>query len=418
MPLFIYIFIYNCFIKIYTLAAYILSFKNTKAKYFVTGRQNIFSQIQLQLKDNPYKKTIWIHCASLGEFEQAKPIIEYLYKEGKQFIALSFFSPSGYEVSKKYPFANAIFYLPLDTKKNAIQLLQIVRPSLIIFIKYEFWFHYLTQAKQLQIPILLACGVFRKNQPFFKWYNTLHLTMLRCFNQILVQNPNSKQLLNNIKFSNVVITGDTRFDRVLKIANEPFSNQIIENFIQQRDCIIAGSTWLNDELALQNFINKNNHVVAIIAPHHVDTESIEKTKKIFPTSVLYSSILQSPNQHYNSHILIIDTIGLLNKLYRYATICFIGGGFGKDGVHNVLEASVYGKPIVIGPVYEKYNEVVDLVRNNAIKVIENENVLELITTELFSNKDEQIKMGRLAYTYTIANAGAINKTIDAIKNFI
>jgi 3-deoxy-D-manno-octulosonic-acid transferase len=418
MPLFLYIFFYNCFIKIYGFAAFLLSFKNKKAKYFIDGRRGIFNQIENKLKQNSYPKTIWIHCASLGEFEQAKPIIEYLYKQEKQFIAISFFSPSGYEVSKNYSFANAIFYLPLDTKKNAKQLLKILKPSLIIFIKYEFWFHYLTQAKQLNIPIVLASGIFRKSQPFFKWYNTLHLKMLSCFNEILVQNEDSKNLLASINCNQAKVTGDTRFDRVVQIANEPYSNEIIEAFINKKPCLIAGSTWYEDEVELQHFVNNNAKVATIIVPHNVDANNIENVKKIFPSAILYSTLIKNKSQDDNSNILIIDSVGILSKIYRYATICFIGGGFGEDGVHNVLEASVYGKPIIIGPVFEKFNEAIDLVEIKAAKTVNNSLQLEASLNEIFTNSNLQITMGKLAQDYTIKNAGATIKTIECIKKFL
>jgi 3-deoxy-D-manno-octulosonic-acid transferase len=418
MPLFLYIFFYNCFIKFYAFAAYLLSIKNDKAKLFVNGRKNIFEKIKLQIQSNTNKKNIWIHCASLGEFEQAKPIIESLYKKEKYYIALSFFSPSGYEVSKNYPFAHAKFYLPLDTKQNAKKLLAIVNPSLIIFIKYEFWFHYLTQAKEQQIPIVLASGIFRESQPFFKWYSKLHLIMLNCFNEILVQNDTSKNLLNSIGFTNIKVTGDTRFDRVVQIADEDYKNEIIENFIKQNPCLIAGSTWYEDEVELQHFVNKQNNIVTIIAPHNVDDESIATCKKIFPSAVLYSSIQKNKNHSSNSNILIIDSIGILSKIYRYATICFIGGGFGNDGVHNVLEASVYGKALVFGPEYEKFAEAIDLVEINAAKSVENGLELEAVLFELFNNSQLQNQMGKLAYSNTIKNAGATKKSLTIVEKFL
>lgn len=417
MPLFVYIFLYNCFIKIYGLAAFLLSFKNTKAKQFIQGRRNILLKIKLQLQANN-KKVIWIHCASLGEFEQAKPIIESLYKKNNHFIALSFFSPSGYEVSKNYSYANAIFYLPLDTKTNAIQLLAIIKPSLIIFIKYEFWFHYLTQAKKLHIPIILASAIFRESQPFFKWYGKLHLKMLSCFNEILVQNSNAQNLLLSIDINNSIITGDTRFDRVVQLASQSYNNPHIENFINNKPCLVAGSTWFEDDAELQHFVNKQTEIITIIAPHQIDMDSIKACKKLFPTAILYSQLHAKKLATIESKILIVDTIGMLNKIYRYATVCFIGGGFGDDGVHNVLEASVYGKPIVFGPEYSKFIEAIELIENKAALTVANALELEAVLTNLFKNETLKTQMGTIGYDYTLNNAGATSKTIAIIEKFL
>lgn len=418
MPLFVYTLLYNIFLKLYSFFAFVLSFKQLKAKQFIDGRKNIFVNLSKELNTITQQK-IWIHCASLGEFEQVKPIIEYLYNENKYYILISFFSPSGYEVSKNYPFAHAIYYLPIDSKSNANKWLQTIKPSLIVFVKYEFWYYYLTKAKQLKIPIILVSGIFRANQPFFKWYNKLHVNMLQCFNYILVQNNASKELLNSIDINNVFITGDTRFDRVSEVAKNNYENELIKNFIDNKPCLISGSTWPKDEDALANFLNQNLNICAIIAPHQVDEISIKNCKQTFPNAVLFSNLLK--NQIYDikkTNILIIDCIGILSKVYRFANVCYVGGGFGKEGVHNVLEAGIYGKPVVFGPYYSKFIEAKELIEADGAISVKDKNELKICLNDLFNNPSKANSMGENSLSFTQHKTGATQKTITIMKKYL
>lgn len=386
--------LYNFFIKLYWVAANLLSFINPKAKQWVSGRKNLDTQIQQTLANNT-SPTIWVHCASLGEFEQAKPVIEALYHQYPAHkILVTFFSPSGYTYANDYSFAHYKFYLPLDSKKNAAAFLATVKPSLIIYVKYEFWYYYLTQAKQLQIPTILVSSTFRANQPFFTWYGNLHKEMLHCFTHIFVQTKQDKQLLNLHHLQNVTVSGDTRYDRVFSLAQQPFDNEILLSIIHQfKQVIVCGSTWVEDDKVLHHYCNTHPEILFLIAPHHIDEDSIKDCEKLYSNAIRFTS-LQQGNPYNKQHVVIVNVIGLLNKLYRCGTINFIGGGFGSDGVHNVLEAAVYGKPILHGSEFEKFVEAKELVRYNGAIAIDNSIDLEAELNQLLSTP---------TYYHTIAN---------------
>ena len=404
--------LYNLFIQLYFYIAKVVAIYNPKAKKWVAGRKNIFEKLE-QAFNNNTAKIIWLHCASLGEFEQGRTIIEQLkFQIPNSKFLITFFSASGYEIQKNYKDADWIFYLPIDTKSNAAQFYKIVNPSLIIFVKYEFWFHYITQAKNLNIPILLVSGVFRGNQPFFKWYGNLHRKMLQCFTHFFLQNQKSINLLHQLNITNnITLSGDTRFDRVVKIANEPYKNIDIENFIGIAKTIVAGSTWIEDDEELDHFANTNNHIKFIVAPHEISENRLQECLSLYKNAVLFSNIKLAPK---NCNVLIIDNVGMLSKLYQYATITYVGGGFGGDGVHNVLEAAVYGKPVIFGPIYDKFIEATELENAEGAYVVEDALELEKIFNELLSNAILYNNYCINAKQYVLSKTGATNKIIEFI----
>lgn len=398
------LFLYNLFIQLYSLAAFLLGFFNKKAKLWHDGRKNILNDLANAFNKNE-AKVIWFHCASLGEFEQGRPLIEKIklnYPNHK--ILITFFSPSGYEIQKKYVHADWVFYLPIDTQKNVTQFYNIVKPSLIFFIKYEFWYHYIKEAKQRNISLILVSGIFRNNQPFFKWYGALHREMLTCFTHFFIQGQISYDCLTSIhKEKNITICGDTRFDRVMEIASTAYKNELIELFIKDKQVIVAGSTWRDDDLVLDHYANTHPEIKFIIAPHEIHEERIEECLEYYKNAILYSELNSEKKQ---SNILILDNVGMLSKLYRYAAVCYIGGGFGGDGVHNVIEAAVYNKPVVIGPVYDKFIEATELVERDGIIVVESALELETCFNELLNNKDYAKTTGEIAGNYVQENCGA------------
>ena len=367
---------------------------NSKAKKWVNGRKEIFSRLEKAIPADA--KIIWFHCASLGEFEQGRPVIESLrsqYKEHK--ILLTFFSPSGFEVQKNYAGADWVFYLPLDGSRNATKFLDIAHPELVIFVKYEYWFYYLKTINQRKIPLLLISALFTNDMIFFKWYGSLYRKMLTMFNHIFVQTPASKQLIDKVDLSlNSSVAGDTRYDRVIEIAAASKNIIEIEKFIGGNKCIIAGSTWPEDELVLQKAFSKINDpsIKLIIAPHEINEKHLSSIKELFLDCVFLSH-LHKPNQLTpNCNILIIDNIGMLSSIYKYATITYVGGGLKISGVHNVLEAAVYAKPVLFGPYYYKYAEAIELVKSGGGLPFTDEKrngeMLKELISALFINQEE------------------------------
>lgn len=403
---------YNIFIKLYPIIAKIISTKNTKAKLWIEGRKNLFAELEQTFQNNN-KYIVWMHCSSLGEFEQGRPVLEklkFIYPN-YQFL-LTFFSPSGYEVQKKYAHADWVFYLPMDSKQNAQKFLNIVQPKLILFVKYEFWYYYLTEIRNKKIPLLLLSASFRKSQPFFKWYGNMYREMLACFTYIFVQDKSCAALLNNIGFTeNITIAGDTRFDRVIEIANQLNGIEIIEQFIDKNITIVAGSTWSEDDEALDHFANTHPNIKFIIAPHQIEEERIQECLKLYKKSVLFSQLKNDNINFSDYNVLIIDNVGMLSKLYKYATISFVGGAFGNDGVHNVLEAAVYGKPVVFGPEYDKYREAVELIENNGGISIDNALELEEIFEKLLSDNNFYREIANNAAKFVTSKSGATKKIV-------
>ncbi|MEX6686912.1 glycosyltransferase N-terminal domain-containing protein [Danxiaibacter flavus] len=408
---------YNIFTSLYPFIASLISPFNPKARKWVQGRKGLLQQIEEKLAGNT-SKTVWVHCASLGEFEQGRPLIEDLKKvDSSCKIVLTFFSPSGYEVQKKYVYADYIFYLPMDSASNAKKFYDIVNPSLILFVKYEFWYHYLLQARQRNIPLLLVSGIFRKSQPFFKSYGGFHRKMLGAFTHFFVQNDESIELLKSIQITNASLSGDTRFDRVLQIAGNFTDIPDLKDFASNHTVIVAGSTWTEDDEELDHYSHIHTDYRFIIAPHDISEERIRECETLYKHAVRYSTyqqLLQGkvPLQEINT--IIIDNIGMLSRLYKYATICYVGGGFGGDGVHNVLEAAVYNKPVVFGPVYDKYFEAVELVEKGGAFTVDDALELEQQLDELLGDGATYKNACKNAGDYVHEKSGATGNIMQYI----
>ena len=394
------LFLYNLGIRLYTLFIKFASLKSIKAKAWIQGRQNIFKQIQDQIL--PGSQHIWFHFASLGEFEQGRPVLEGMrLKYPKERILVTFFSPSGYEVRKNSPLADHIFYLPADTEENAERFIELINPSVAIFTKYEYWFHYFAKLKQREIPLYVISGIFRESQPFFRWYGGLHRKMLGCVTFFFVQNDESKRLLERLSINNVIVSGDTRFDRVYENAQHPKQLKAIEAFCGNNPVFIAGSSWLPDEKLISNLTNKYPEWKFIIAPHEIGETRIKEIEELFKGNIRFSMLDESAT---SPQTLIIDNIGMLSSLYQYGNIAFIGGGFGA-GIHNTLEAAAFGKPVIFGPKYHKFQEAKDLIQIGAAFSIKDENELNIISEKL-RNEDYRAESGRKARKYVEKNTGA------------
>jgi 3-deoxy-D-manno-octulosonic-acid transferase len=383
-------------------------------KLFVDGRKEVFSKIREKIKLSD--KTIWFHAASLGEYEQGLPVIEKIkiqYPNHK--IVVTFFSPSGYEVRKNNTVTDVTIYLPLDTKNNAKMFLKLVHPELVFFIKYEFWPNYLNELKKLQIKTYLISGIFREKQAFFKWYGGFYRNALKTFDYFFVQNESSKNLIQSIGFNNVKISGDTRFDRVVSILERDNSLDFIEQFKDNKTTIVIGSSWPKDENLLVNYINNaSDEIKFIIAPHNIKAEQISSLKsQITKSSVLFSK--KSNVDLSNFNVFIIDTIGILTKIYFYADIAYVGGGFGNPGVHNILEPATFGVPIVIGPNYSHFAEAIALVHQEGCISISNQNEMNNAFNLLINNEDERNEKGHICATFVQMNKGATDVILKNIN---
>ena len=413
------VFFYNVFLLLFKAGIHIASLFNPKAKKWVQGRQKIFEQLEATIPKG--EKIVWVHCASLGEFEQGRPIIEKIritYPDYK--ILLTFFSPSGYEVQKNYKNADWVFYLPADGPQNAKSFLEIIKPCLVIFVKYEFWYYYLKKIKYRNIPILLISALFREDMSFFKWYGGLQRKMLSRFDHLFVQNEQSKKLVDSIGLENIcTISGDTRFDRVIEIAENFSPISVVEQFIGNSKVIIAGSTWKEDEEALQKaFIALNEQSLKlIIAPHEISEKHLTEIEALFPDAVRFSSL--SAEQLSQSNCLIIDNIGMLSRLYKYSYISYVGGGLKSSGIHNVLEAAVYNKIVVFGPYFKKYNEAMGLVASGgAISFNDDKKdgtALKEIIQRLLKNEEGYNTRSKAAGNFVTSNKGATQKIIHFIQ---
>ena len=388
---------------------------NEKAKYWVEGQQKVWEEISL-LSSQVKGPIIWVHCASYGEFEQGLPIISALKKSYPTHqIWVTFFSPSGYLHQKHHPDVDFVSYLPLDSPTSATRWMQMVQPKCILFIKYEFWYYYLKQAADQKIPTFLVSAIFRPDQIFFKFYGGFYRTMLPLFTGILVQDFTSKTLISPLlKHAHLVISGDTRFDRVLDIVAAKESIDWISR-LAHVETIVAGSTWEQDHVMIESILGTWDRCNWIIVPHHVDAASIKTCQSHFPNSICLSEWLTQSNTMEKPMVLIVDQIGLLSHLYQYANIAYIGGGFTKDGIHNVLEAAVFGKPVIWGPNDSKYQEAIGLRNTSGGIKIKNAKDLNKILEKLFNDATFSKATGDAAVKYVQDHAGATQKTIDCIK---
>ena len=409
---------YKISIYVYYIAIYIASvFRHKKAVQWINGRKNLFSEIEKKVKTS--HPLAWFHCASLGEFEQGRPLMEEFRKQYPTYkILLTFFSPSGYEVRKNYNGADYIFYLPIDTPANAKRFLAITNPTLVFFIKYEFWFNYIKQIKNNAIPFFVVSSNFRKSQHYFKWYGFWFRKQLKGVSRFFVQNNNSLQLLNNIHITNVTVSGDTRFDRVMALAQNTMKLPLIEKFCDGKDIFIAGSTWEPDEDILIKLINsEKTKYKFIIAPHMVDKPHIASlVEKIKKGHVVLYSEADLDNVLY-AKVLIIDCIGILSNLYRYGKIAYIGGGFGS-GIHNILEAATYGMPVIFGHKYHKFIEAVELIEKGGAYCIHNENEFMQVVMDLITNNKQLREKSAIAREYVQKNIGATQLILKEISRYI
>ncbi|MEL7120150.1 MAG: glycosyltransferase N-terminal domain-containing protein [Bacteroidota bacterium] len=349
---------------------------NNKAKLWVKGRQNWRKQLK---KVNTDANTIWMHCASLGEFEQGRPLLEAIKNQHPNYqIVLTFFSPSGYEIRKNYQGADHIFYLPLDTAGNARHFINGIKPDVVVFVKYEFWYFFLQELKQRNIPTYLISALFRPDQAFFKWYGGLFKSMLFTFKHIFVQQEDSAHLLNEkLNLENLTVAGDTRIDRVIRIAEESKRYELVDYFCADKKVFVIGSSWPEDEAILLPFIQNdiNDKWKVIIAPHEIGETHIKQIEQQLDVPYVRYTEARKNDQLLNSKVLIVNNIGMLSSLYRYGKLAYIGGGFGK-GIHNILEPAAFKLPIVIGPKYQKFNEAIHLIQNKCAISVHNQEELK------------------------------------------
>lgn len=353
--------LYNLFLVLYRWALQLAANWNPKAKKWVTGRKN-WEDALIRFRKGDSRPLVWMHCASLGEFEQGRPILEWIRSQYPDHcILLSFFSPSGYEIRKNYAGADYVCYLPMDHVWNARVFVETAAPSLVIWVRYEFWYHYLNTLSAKNIPVVLIAGRFRKSQPFFKGYGRLHRHMLTCFQHLFLQDNHSAALLQKIGIHKTTVAGDTRYDRVSAIAEKFEPIPEIDAFVGDHPVIVCGSTWPEDEEELDHFANTRADIRFIIAPHEIDEEHLRDIEKLFHQTTRFSQWKQTFTAGTSANVLIIDNIGMLSKLYKYGQLAYVGGGFGDDGLHNILEAAVFGVPVFHGPVFDRFPEAGELI---------------------------------------------------------
>ena len=439
---------YHVFLWFYKIGLRLVSPWNRKAKLWLEGRKGLFDRIKEEMggtgrqeigdpvigtglqkaaSDGGRKtgRVVWVHCSSLGEFEQGRPVMQQLKDEAPGCrIVLTFFSPSGYTAEKDYAGVDHVFYLPLDSPANARRFIDLIRPDLVLWVKYDYWYYFLVELKRRNIPLLLISGVFRPDQPFFRWYGRLHRYMLDCFTHLFVQTEASRVLLEKLRLADrVSVSGDTRFDRVIEIAEKAEPLPQIAAFCGQRPVIVAGSTWEEDEEELDHYANTHPEMRFIVAPHEISEDRLREVEGLFRHSVRYSVLEKGRGANVvtgvggwpEPNVLIIDNIGMLSRLYRYATICYVGGGFGDDGVHNVLEAAVYGKPVVFGPVIEKYIEAVELTESGGGLIIDSAIDAEKVFNRLLQHQEECRETGVAARDYVFSRKGATGRIIRFVQ---
>ena len=411
-------FVYNSII--FLLEGILLLIKpfNNKIGKFIIERKNTLEYLDANL--NNEDKNIWIHVASLGEYEQGLPIfseIKKLYKDHK--IILSFFSSSGYELRKNNPISDFTIYLPIDSKKNAEGFINIVKPKKVFFVKYEFWPNYLYYLKLNNIPTFLLVGVFRKNHWFFKFYGLWMKKNLLAFHHFFIQDEESKDILIENGFSNSTVMGDSRYERVIDLPHQENEIERIEKFINSRTCIVAGSTWKEDENLFINYLNSDlsNNICLIIVPHKINHNSINTNRNLINEETVLMSKLNA-NRDKKIRVLYLDAIGMLTKIYSYADIAYVGGGMGKTGLHNTLEPAAFGLPIIIGKNYEKFREVKKLVSLGGIISVKNQKNFNKILKNLQVDNKKRNQIGEINYNFVKKNIGASAVVINYLKKMI
>lgn len=397
-------FLYNISIVLYYIVVAFVSLWDKKAKQWIVGRKDIFKRMAEVI--SPEDKVVWIHAASLGEFEQGRPVIEKIREQQPEYkILVTFYSPSGYEIRKNYAGADYIFYLPIDTPGNAKKFLDVVHPEIAIIVKYEFWLNLLSELKHRGVRTYLISAIFRRNSIFFRSYGSIWRQALDSFEQMFVQNEESKVLLHEIGFDNVVVAGDTRFDRVAEIARNVKKVPIVERFKGDSPLFVAGSTWGPDEEILQTLINDNPQIKFVVAPHEMENSRIERIIAQTKGGAVRYTLCNEESDFSKIQVLILDTIGILSSVYGYATWSYIGGGFGV-GIHNTLEAATFGLPIAFGPNYQKFKEARDMVALGAATKVESAEDLSAWFAPLRDDKSALQRAGSAAKSYTQRNQGA------------
>jgi 3-deoxy-D-manno-octulosonic-acid transferase len=414
--------IYSLLIVCYGLSIRLASVFNKKAALWIKGRQQYWAILDKKVAAPPFnlpgRKLAWFHCASLGEFEQGRPILEAFRQQHPDYlILLTFYSPSGYEVRKAYSGADLVLYLPLDTKSNVHRFVDTLKPDVVFYVKYEFWFNFLSYLQSKKIPTYLVSAVFRPDQHFFKGYAEWPRKVLKGFTTIFVQNEDSRELLEFIGIENVVVGGDTRFDRVAAVAANPKAIELALAFSTNHKVLIAGSTWPADEDLIFKLIFQNKHKMRfIIAPHEISSDHIDALmQRAGKTAVRFSKT--NTNEVKNAEILIIDSIGMLSQLYQYGTLAYIGGGFGA-GIHNVLEASALGLPVFMGPNYHKFNEAKELIElGGAFEVTKPDELIKKVNL-LINNKEKLAHAISVNKTYVINGCGATEMVLKRVNEII
>ena len=407
--------LYNITIQLASVVLKLLSLFNNKLKLGVDGRALTFNKLDQFL--NKGDKTLWFHCASLGEYEQGLPIFTELRKDYPNHkIVLSFFSPSGYEIRKNAPFADLVVYLPLDTKNNAKRFINLVNPELTVFVKYEIWPNYLNEIKSRGLRAILISAVFRKDQSFFKWYGSQTKKALFAFEHIFTQNETSKKLLESINYTNATVSGDTRFDRVSNQLNTDNNLDFIKVFKDNKLCIVIGSSWPEDESLIIEFINNyvGIPIKFIIAPHNIKSKQIENIQtNLKKPAILFTQKEKKDLSQYD--VFILDTIGLLSKTYSYADIAYVGGAMGNTGLHNILEPAVFGVPIIIGKNYQKFPEAFDMIKNKGVKSVSNITELGTELNSLINDPKSRLTTGNQNADFIKKNKGAVIQIMQYLR---
>ena len=405
--------LYSFGIEIILLFVRVLALFSKKTAHFLKVRANSLETIQSKISVND--QVLWFHCASLGEFEQARPLIESCKKDFPNHrIALTFFSPSGYEVQKNYAFADVVTYLPLDRKKSVLRFIEALRPQVLFLIKYEFWPNLISELQKQKIPVFSVASIFRKQQLFFKPWGFYMKNILKKIDFFFVQNEASQKLLSSVGIENTLVIGDTRTDRVLDILNQDNTNETIADFIQDQDCFVVGSSWPEDVAILSKTIDSKSNLKTIIAPHNVDEASLREVELSFHKTVIRWSDL-SQQKKEDADILLIDCVGILTKIYSYADIAYVGGGMGTKGLHNTLEPAVFGIPILIGKNYTRYQEAQDLVALGGIVSVDSSVLFENEFLKIVADKNLQKEMGLTNLNYIKKQAGATSKILLKLK---
>ncbi|MCM1291419.1 MAG: 3-deoxy-D-manno-octulosonic acid transferase [Prevotella sp.] len=408
--------LYSTGIEVYSLGVRLAAAHNPKARKMIDGHDEIWEKLSVLSPDKP---VVWVHAASLGEFEQGRPVMERIREHFPDVqILLTFFSPSGYEIRKDYPGADCVCYLPFDKEKNVKRFLDMIKPRAVIFVKYEIWRNYLSELRQRNIPTYLISAAFRPNQAFFKPYGKRYAEWLKLFSRIFVQDEASRQLLAGVGIEDAVVAGDTRFDRVTDIMKQrrdlpAFDRWIADVRNSGNHVIVAGSSWEQDENVYLPWLNSDKKVRAIIAPHEFDEGRLDKLRKQCPVrTVLYSELVAEPEKYADARVVIVDCFGLLSSIYRFADIAYIGGGFGV-GIHNLNEAAVYGVPIIFGPNYHRFIEAEEIIEAGGGFSVADQNDFENRICTLLDPATKE-KHGKAAGEYIKSKLGASDKIFDEV----